>query len=372
MNTVIPVENGDVLGALQAFFKELFAAGVVEALYTPMELKDGAIVPALVTDPALLGQANPLAPVMPINAARAVSALTGKKPPARLGAVLRPCEMRALYELVKLQQASLEGVVLIGFDCPGAYEVTDYAESLQNGRIGPLEPFAAAREGRDLELAGKPLRQACRICPAPIPASGAVHLQLLEAGADGGIPAWVEEELAAALGLKESAAGETPRQSAERLAARRNQARQQELAAMQARLASEGGLAELFATCIRCHNCMTACPICYCKTCLFRTSAFDHPPEHFLGAARRKGALRLLGDTLLFHLTRLNHMGASCVSCGLCTSACPNDIPVGMVFSAVSARLQAAFAYQPGKDLAETLPLVTFQPNEWTEIGEAK
>jgi formate dehydrogenase subunit beta len=117
---------------------------------------------------------------------------------------------------------------------------------------------------------------------------------------------------------------------------------------------------------------MTVCPICYCKTCLFKTASFDHQPEHYLTAARRKGATRLLGDTMLFHMTRLNHMSLSCVSCGMCTSACPADIPVGLVFSAIGAQVQAAFDYRPGREISETLPLITFQPNEWTEVGEAR
>jgi hypothetical protein len=32
--------------------------------------------------------------------------------------------------------------------------------------------------------------------------------------------------------------------------------------------------------------------------------------------------------------------------------------------------VQQAFEYQPGRDVAEALPLITFQPNEWTEVGE--
>jgi formate dehydrogenase subunit beta len=117
---------------------------------------------------------------------------------------------------------------------------------------------------------------------------------------------------------------------------------------------------------------MTACPICYCKTCLFKTAAFDHEPEYYFNTAHRKGAARMLGDTLLFHMTRLNHMSASCVSCGMCTSACPANIPVGSIFSAVGEQVQAAFEYVPGHDVTEALPLITFQANEWTEVGEEK
>ena len=95
MNTIIPVENGDVLAGLQGFLQRLVQAGVVEAIYVPMRVDGGAISPALVADASLLTQADPLTPLMPINGARAVSALTNKHAPARLGAVLRPCEVRA-------------------------------------------------------------------------------------------------------------------------------------------------------------------------------------------------------------------------------------------------------------------------------------
>jgi hypothetical protein len=56
----------------------------------------------------------------------------------------------------------------------------------------------------------------------------------------------------------------------------------------------------------------------------------------------------------------------------MCTSACPADIPVGAIFSAIGAKVQAVFGYVPGRSVAETLPLITFQANEWTEVGEAK
>ena len=88
--------------------------------------------------------------------------------------------------------------------------------------------------------------------------------------------------------------------------------------------------------------------------------------------ADAQDAVRMLGDTLLFHMTRLNHMSVSCVSCGMCTSACPSDIPVGAIFSAIGEQVQAAFEYIPGRDLEEALPLITFQANEWLEVGEAK
>jgi formate dehydrogenase (coenzyme F420) beta subunit len=368
----INIENDDVLGALRGFFSSLMESGAVDALFVPLETEGGMVSPALIHDPRLLEKANPLAPVMPINGARAVSALTGKEAPARLGAVLRSCELRALVELVKLQQASLEGVTLISIDCPGTAEVAAYVKAQKNGGVDMPAYLKAAQSGAYPELDGLEMREACQMCVQPVSDLADIQLQLFGADLSQGIMVQMSEELGALLGMPqvEGFLEETRRQALDDLIVARGQYREQALGAIRTQMNSNGGLGSLFAACIRCHNCMTACPICYCKTCLFRTAAFDHAPEHYFSAAKHKGAMRLLGDTMLFHMTRLNHMSASCVSCGMCTSACPSEIPVGMIFSAIASQVQAAFEYEAGRSLDEVLPLITFQANEWTQVGE--
>jgi hypothetical protein len=56
----------------------------------------------------------------------------------------------------------------------------------------------------------------------------------------------------------------------------------------------------------------------------------------------------------------------------MCTSACPSDIPVGVVFSLIGGQVQHSFGYTPGANLEEPLPLITFQMEEWVEIGEKR
>ena len=56
----------------------------------------------------------------------------------------------------------------------------------------------------------------------------------------------------------------------------------------------------------------------------------------------------------------------------MCTSACPAEIAVGAIFSAIGEQVAAAFDYAAGRDVNETLPLITFQANELTEVGEAR
>ena len=90
----------------------------------------------------------------------------------------------------------------------------------------------------------------------------------------------------------------------------------------------------------------------------------------YVAWTQQKGAFRMPSDTMLFHLTRLNHMALSCVGCGMCTEACPAELPVGAVFRAIGQRVQGVFNYLPGRDLDEKQPLITFKADEWTEVGE--
>jgi len=362
MRATIRVENNDPLGAVRGFLRSLLESGAVEALMVAMRGRNGVIMPALVSAPALLDDADPLAPVLPVNGARLISALSIRQPRGRIGAVLRSCEIRALIELVKLQQASLDDLLIIGLDCAGTYELVDYTKMVQ------ADP--AAEPWRELyadPLAERSLRDACQICERPLPENADVVIQLLGADLSAGIPIALPDELGERLGFTPGNPAER-RDVAEKLIAARTAARDAAFAEIRQRLASPEGLTELFAACIRCHNCMINCPICYCKTCLFRTPAFDHEPAQYMTWALRKGATRLPSDTLLFHLTRLNHMSTSCVGCGMCSSACPSDIPVSLVFRAVGEKTQALFDYVPGRSVEEPLPVATFREEELEEV----
>jgi formate dehydrogenase subunit beta len=376
MKTQIPIENGDALAAIRGFLKQLLETEVVDALLVPMETPAGTVTPALVADPALLDAANPLAPVMGLNAARMAGKVSVREPLGRdtrprIGVVLRPCELRALVELVKLQQASLENLVTIGVDCVGAYDVPVYLKK----RLETGDERLWRELYNDLQSPASDLRDACQMCEKPHVEGADITLELF-AGVDTGIsidlPDDVAEKLWGATSpqlLRPSAPSTTREEIIERIVTARTEVRDERFAEMQRRLEEEG-IESVLAACVRCHNCMTVCPICYCKTCLFESPTFDHEPVQYLKWAQRKGAYRLPADTMLFHLTRLNHMVLSCVGCGMCTSNCPADLPVGRVFRTIGQQVQAVFDYQPGRSVEDPLPLVTFRENEWTDVGE--
>jgi len=377
--TVIPVENNDTLAAVRGFLKRLLETEVVDALLVPMETPAGAITPALVADPDLLDVANPLAPVMGLNAARVAGHVSVREPRGRIGLVLRPCELRALVELIKLKQASLDDVVTIGVDCLGTYDVPVYAAMQADGGVDMAALLATAQSGELAPQEVYAFRDACQMCEGPHVEEAEVTLELFGADLAAGIPVSLSDEVADKLGMDSVEAernqaikkepGFKRAEVVDKVVAARTQVRDARFAEMRQRLEQEG-VEGVFAACVRCHNCMTVCPICYCKTCLFKSPVFDHEPMQYMNWAQRKGAYRLPADTMLFHLTRLNHMVLSCIGCGMCTSDCPSELPVGLVFRTIGQQVQAVFDYVPGHSVEDPLPLVTFREDEWMEVGE--
>jgi formate dehydrogenase subunit beta len=368
MRAMIPVENGDTLVAVRGFLRGLLEVGTVEALLVPMRTRVGAVTQALVSNPELLPAADPLAPVMPSNAATLAGQLSIREPRAKVGVVLRPCEMRALVELVKLQQASTDDLTLIALDCAGTFEVPVYQKYQGNGK-GSLCRQLYQTAATNPESPNPELRLACRMCEQPVYDGADITIELLGSEIDEGVYLSLSDELGEELGF--SAAESNGRaEVVEKLVTARAAVRDGEFAVIRDRLEGEEGIIGVFDACVRCHNCMTVCPVCYCKTCVFKSPVFDHEPMQYVGWANQKGAYRLPADTSLFHLTRLNHMALSCVGCGMCTQACPAELPVGSVFRSIGQRLQETFEYVPGRSLAEPLPLITFKENEWTDLGE--
>ena len=361
--------QGNTLQTIQGLLRSLLTSGAANALLVPMSMPAGSVAPMLVTDPGALHLADPLAPVLPINAARAAANLTVTSHKEKLGIVLRSCEIRALVELVKFQQASLDNALIIGIDCLGTLTVTGWQtcdkqqvmDSLLDGAPGG-EP--ALPDGLDL-------RDACQICEQPLPAGEHVALNIGLLGVEPGqLYLKASDELAQALDLTANGAPANRQAAADTLITARTRARDAVFAQFRERVDSMDGLLQEFSACIRCHNCMINCPICYCKECIFRTPTFEHESQLFYQWAERKGTVRMMPDTILFHLTRLNHMATSCVGCGICTDVCPVDIPVGTVFRSVSDKVQAIFEYQPGRSLEDAAPVQEFREDELTALGE--
>jgi formate dehydrogenase subunit beta len=304
---------------------------------------------------------------MSVSAASILSQLTRRGAEGRIGAVLRSCELKALRELAKLKQVDLSHILTIGIDCLGTYEVEDFVELVKNGMMhrGQLPLW---KESDAPHHPGLSLRTACQICLEPAAPGADMSLQYL--GGERALHLEAGEELGELLGLSQKEELEHRKELLTEIVTHRAEAQGRALSEF---LTGIAGIPELMAelsACIRCHNCTVACPLCYCRECLFRTPAFDYEGYQYLDWAQRRGAIRLPADTLLFHLTRLAHMGTSCVGCGMCESACPHNLPLTLLFQGVGERLQALFGYVPGRDVEEEIPLAAFREDELAEVAK--
>lgn len=350
---------------LRELLRAMLENNICRDLLVPVKLPaGGGVVPTLVRNPDLLESALPLAPVMPFSEATIAGRLTRGDRQGTLGIVLHPCQIRAYIELVKLQQAERENVLTISIDCPGTYELTRYAELAAQEPNPGLDLLPGLRVGEPTPHDGYEFREACLMCEWPLPEQADLRIKIVGVASDEELRVRGEADLLEQLGLTATPPEEGQDQAERRLSEARIEARDRILSDFRDRVHDMPGLLEQFSTCIRCLNCMDVCPLCYCKECIFRTETFDHRPADYERWVDRKGAVRLPADTLLFHLTRLNHMVTSCVGCGLCESACPSGLPVARIFRAVGQKVQGIFDYVPGRDLAEEIPISTFREDE--------
>lgn len=288
--------------------------------------------------------------------------------------VLRSCEVRALVELVKLKQADLEDALLVGMDCLGRYENTDFLKYSADG--GTSESFIENGLEGKTEASGCDVPNACKICEYP--AADNVDIRLCTIGADSGI-LYVEavtEKGEAALSKAGAKFGSAPagRDAAvKKIAKTRAEARDALFTAYREDTNTFDALDDRLAACINCYNCRVACPVCYCKECVFVTDTFRHKGEQFIGWANNKGMLKMPTDTSFYHLTRITHISAFCVGCGQCTSACPNDIDLMPIFRTSAEKTQARFDYLAGRSVDEPQPLSVFDSDELVEVtGQVK
>jgi formate dehydrogenase subunit beta len=370
----LDVNNGDLSAALRDVARKILDFDDVGAILAPWRLPmKNMVMPTLLTDPGQLENIDPLSPAFPMNSAKVLSRLTRKPSGRKIAALLRPCETRAFHELVKLKQGHVENLVIIGVDCLGAFSNRDYFNWIEKNAEDATEKFytrTLAGKGRgsdDVKLV-----PACQSCEFPV-AEGAdisiglfgvdtAAMMLLEARTDQG------RALLDKLAYPEVEAPVSRKKAVDERIAGRIAARDTMLAETREATNSLEKLTGYLANCVNCYNCRVACPVCYCRECVFVTDVFDHDAITYMRWADRKGAVKMPTDTVLYHITRMVHMSTACVGCGQCSNACPNGIPVMELFRSAAQGTQSAFGYEAGRSLDEKPPMSEFREEEFEDV----
>lgn len=359
-------DHGDPQTTIVGFLSVALEKGVFDAVLVPMIVPAGdGFAHVLVKDPVLLDHAWPMPPVIGVQGGKAASALTRLgRGSQRVCVVMRPCEVRATIELAKLGQVDLGNLILLSMDCIGALPLRGFSKDPEV----ETAKFKAVTKGKKGGI-----RPICTVCPSTSMARGDLHIGLF-GGARGDVPLFASSEKGRAvidsMGLSlmtDTSAWEKEiqRVNQERAAAREGWRRD-----LKPRVEGAGNLLGILSACIDCHNCMRVCPVCYCRQCYFDSDRIKHPADDYFDQAKRKGGLRFLPDTLLFHLGRMTHMSLTCVSCGACEDVCPASIPIAQIFSYVAERTQKTFDYVPGRSVRDPLPLVVYKEEELEEDGD--
>jgi formate dehydrogenase subunit beta len=361
--------TGGVRGVLRDLIEKALAGSHTGAVLVPVRTPArDSYAWILTNDLKVLDEATPAAPTMPVQGAKALRSLTRKgKGAVKVLAVMRPCEVKAALELAKLNQVRLDNVILVSYDCPGALPLQDYVDDPAGGE----KRFDSMLEaGQTDDAAVKP---ACRICVDFSQVDSDIHVGTVGEPAGSALLIGASEkgeDLLEALGIACNEGTSGWMQAVSDLKSKREDRRAKALAETGAGLQGFDGLRATFATCIGCHNCQSACPICYCRQCYFDSEAARQEPATLIDAAAIRGGIDFPANRVMFHTGRMTHMSLSCVSCGQCSDACPVSIPVADIFSYMAGLTQPTFEYVAGKNDGKPLPLRDFREEEVERVHE--
>lgn len=357
--------NADPTNTVRSLLQKMLSRDLVDSVMVAAKTPYSALpMPTLFSDPAKMDGVDPLAPVAPFNAARQATAVLKHQTGKRVAVVLRPCEMRALVELAKLNQCRLDDVVKVGIECMGRMENAVYLEQIKR-HPGMVVTFDQDEQLQSLVC------PTCRSCEHFQPKGADVVLCIIGHPVSESIGLCAETEMGVTLleqlGQDCGPEPDQRQQLVDQLLLERREQRNRLFQETSLKIKPIEKLQHLLANCLNCYNCRVACPVCYCKECVFVTDVFAHEPEVLLRRAQKRGMVKLPADTTMFHLTRLAHMSHACVECGHCSSVCPSEIPVADFFRTVSAEVQELYAYEPGRDISEPIPVLIFEEREAKE-----
>jgi formate dehydrogenase (coenzyme F420) beta subunit len=345
--------HGDPLGKLRKLVKQIWVTANLEGMLVTLNTDNKErTVPRFISDVELIDQLNPFSPLMESNSARLIPGLLASHPDTRIGAILRPCELRALIEMSKLAQLNLDNLVTISIDCLGTLPADEYQwrlERLEKSHFTQYEQpvavsddlsqetLAFARQGGIIPYR---YRTACQVCSSPAANHAIINLHVI------GLPVRQQMLLSTSLAgsaetfhfdkLADGIADETLVLQHERILAKMDErhARTMEIVNESMGtllLANVDEVVHQLESCGECQVCLDVCPIC----------SVERPSRNTQGHYDRTDVMRWL---------------VSCAGCGMCEQACPDHLPISIIFSHIRQELAQDWNDTAGRSVDEPLP----------------
>jgi formate dehydrogenase subunit beta len=320
MNTKFLLEtNGDPLGAIQNLFIEAWERFELDSMMVP---GNGSSAPHLLSEPEQLKQMNPFKPLMTSNAAKFIPKIINENSKGRIGAVLRPCEVRALEAKTEREEIPSERMLTIGIDCLGTYLPEDYQWRVEKkGSPARLngETLQFARQGG---IAAYRFRSACQACQTPVGTGADINVGVIGLPVRQRILIDIPDQVTAetlggerATSPEDTSIYEQRDYIIARLLQRGTQTRQRLVDSLESILPRNlDALISQFERCGECRACFDNCPLC----------ATDYPVKDSYG---------------LYEREQVKQWMISCAGCGMCQQACPNHLPLVTIFTQIRQQL---------------------------------
>lgn len=279
----------------------------------------------LATEPEQIDSINPFQPLMTMNAARLVPQLVQEHPDAKMGIIFRPCEMRAFLEIVKRDKFPVDQLLTICLDCLGTLPADEYRwQAARKEAPGGLtsEALQFARQGGIVLYWN---RSACQTCLSPVATEADVNIGVSGLPVRQYLSVHVRNPaVARQLQLAEITDEETVtallsqrEHTIAKLLGRRARTREHLMRGLAETLPHNAEeLVVMFESCATCQACLNVCPIC----------AVEFPQRTDGGQYSIEDITRWL---------------VSCAGCGMCEQACPNHLPLSLIFTSIRETLLA-------------------------------
>lgn len=324
MNARLLETHGDPLGTIRSLIYDLWQQANLDGVLLPAQGTPAVQARSeIILQSKALEDFNPFKPMMSENSARLVVETRRKSPDLSFAAVLRPCETRALNEMMQRDHFDLDRAYIFCVDCLGTFPLEEYEWRLaRKGSTDKLtqEALQFARQGGILAYRYRP---ACQLCTSPEAQGADLNLSVI------GLP--VRQHLLVSVSTRLAEQGFIPgsaspentikrlleqhQRALAKLAERNNRTRERIEASLGEYLPDNlDELLDHFQACGGCEKCMSVCPICY----------LHYPQRGEDQRYRREDIARWL---------------VSCAGCGMCEQACPQNQPLSAIFGHVKARL---------------------------------
>ncbi|MDP6154652.1 MAG: 4Fe-4S dicluster domain-containing protein [Candidatus Thermoplasmatota archaeon] len=240
----------------------------------------------------------------------------GEKPDTRpVGIVVKPCDSKTVVELIKENIVPRERVKIIGFTCRGTVsqeKLDEYLTDLPDWENAGTE-FVLDSENLSVSAGGRTktvpasdvLAGKCLIC---------THHNPLIADEVFGDP--VEDPPSVDFGDTHDLEAMSPEER-------------------------WNFWSKELSRCVRCYACRDACPLCYCKQCVF---------DKFKPFKWNEKSAKLR-ENLYYQMVRAMHLAGRCVDCGACERSCPMGIPIRKINRFLLKRAWDRFKTEPGVNI---------------------